>query len=157
LNTTLGTIVPGEYAITNINTGSRSISFAYTALNIGSTPVSTNVEFYTHRVIGSLTTARHFRTTGKTLMTVGDENGYVVGGLRRRDYIQGHIHNMGTFYVFSGFGGGSPAGTTPAGGFSPNTGVPENDGTNGVPRTAKTTQSASLGAYLYMWAGTYNP
>jgi hypothetical protein len=160
LTTTLGAIVPGEYQISNINAGSRTISFIFTAANISSTPVSTTVEFYTHRILGSSTTANHYRVTGRTLMTVGDENGYIIGGLRRRDTIQGHYHELS--------GNNQPLMTLPGASSSIGTGAftvdynshisaPITDGTNGTPRTAKTTQSASLGAYLYMWAGSYNP
>jgi hypothetical protein len=156
LTTTLGAIVPGEYQISNINAGSRTISFIFTAANISSTPVSTSVEFYTHRILGSSTTANHYRVTGRTLMTVGDENGYIVGGLRRRDYFQGHIHqlNMGD----GNYGGLFTYPLSAYAGYNSNTAAAiVTDGVNGTPRTSKTTQSASLGAYLYMWAGSYNP
>jgi hypothetical protein len=83
-----------------------------------------------------------------------------IGGLRRRDTIQGHYHELS--------GNNQPLMTLPGASSSIGTGAftvdynshisaPITDGTNGTPRTAKTTQSASLGAYLYMWAGSYNP
>jgi hypothetical protein len=69
-------------------------------------------------------------------------NGGHVGNVQL-DLMQGHIHNMGTFYVFSGFGGASPAGTTPASSFSQDTGGPLNDGTNGTPRVGNETRPVS--------------
>lgn len=63
-------------------------------------------------------------------------------GANRNDQLQGHIHSMGTFYAFSGFGGGSPAGTSPAGAFNPYTGGPESDGSNGAPRIGNETRPA---------------
>lgn len=157
LTTTLGVITAGEYQITNINAGARTISFAFTDANISSTLVSAGIEFYTHRILGSSTTANHYRITGRTLMTVGDENGYIVGGLRRRDYSQGHRHMVGRSFDFQRVGG-SPGGQPNSDYFDPGAGSdPISDGINGTPRLAKTTQSASLGAYLYMWAGSYIP
>lgn len=157
LTTTLGLIPSGEYQITNVNAGARTISFTFTSANVASTPVSTTVEFYTHRILGSSTTANHYRVTGRTLMTVGDENGYIVGGLRRRDFSQGHRHMFGESVDFQRVGG-SPGAQHVGGYKDPGPDAnPISDGTNGVPRIAKTTQSASLGAYLYMWAGSYNP
>jgi hypothetical protein len=55
-----------------------------------------------------------------------------------------HVHSMGTFYVFSGAGGGSPAGTTPAGSFSPNTSSPIDNG-SGTPRVGTETRPVSYG------------
>lgn len=156
LPSSLGGISSGEYLVTSINSGTRTITFASIGIDIPSTLSSISIEFYMHRVIGSLTTANHYRTTGRTLMTVGDENGYIIAGLRRRDFIQGHTHNT-TFYPFSGFGGGAPSGTTGGSAFYASTGGPENDGVNGVPRTAKNTQPNSLGAFLYIWGGKYVP
>lgn len=163
----LGSIDSGEYTLTGINTGTRTITFASSGIDIGSTPSSSSVEFYMHRILGSSTTAKHFRTTGRSLMTVGDANGYIVGGLRRRDTFQGHQHNQfekATVWDNFGYGSHVQSAMGYAGGGSvasvygqnePTYGPQITDGSNGTPRTAKNTQPNSLGAFLYIWGGKY--
>lgn len=158
LPATIGTITAGDYAITGINATSRTITFAFTASN-GSGAVTSSAEFYGFRIPGSTTSARLWSMRGKSLIGVGDSDGYFSsGGLRSRGYMQGHWHDMiddvsalttktpKTSNVSSGSNwanGGNPIGN------------PRTDGTNGTPRTRKETHSPSAGVLIYMHVGRF--
>lgn len=164
LPSSLGAISSGEYLVTSINSGTRTITFTSIGIDISSTLSSISIQFYMHRIIGSLTTANHYRTTGRSLMTVGDENGYIIGGLRRRDYFQGHYHSAtispSQIHQYNGIGSTTPTGIAAqlyVNDFVVTVGSPTTDNTNGSPRTAKNTQPNSLGAFLYIWGGKYVP
>lgn len=161
LDSAIGSITAGTYAITNVNASSRNISFAFTAAN-GSGAVTASVDFYAHRIPGSATTARVFSARGLTIHGANDGNGYfVAGGLRRRGYMQGHEHRI---YGSSGTAGADVV--LPILNFNRlqdadfNTGiVPGNSmveqGTNGTPRTGKETHSPALSVHLYIHGGRY--
>jgi hypothetical protein len=153
----IGDIAAGTYALTDVNAGARTVSFAYTAAN-NSGAVTASFEFYAYRIAGSTTTARIFSARGLSIMGVNDANGYFVsGGLRRRGYLQGHTHNIlgatspGTAAEmtaggqpvpqFSGSGGGDFGGVVR---------TVSNDGVSGTARYAKETNSPALSGHLYV-------
>jgi hypothetical protein len=144
--------VPAETrAITNINAGARTVSVAYTAAD-ASGAVSGDLRFYLHRVSGAVNQARIFQTVGRGFITAGDSAGEWIGGLRRRDRMQGHWH--GTQLLQTGTAFTSAAGSTLATG---STSDPITDGVNGTPRTGPTTDIRGLGVYAYIWARQYVP
>jgi hypothetical protein len=168
INTGFGSIPAGDYGITNINTGTRTITFSCTAANISSTPiVGVTCKFYPHRVSGSSTTARHLSIAGRTLVAQGDSDTEVFYGLRRRDRGQGHRHlDLGHTHSVTksnelggnqhpyNYGEYSNPGSTALG--YANIGDPSTDGSNGTPRTGKTTDPRALGAIPYIWGYTYS-
>lgn len=147
----------GDYAITAIDAGARTLSFSHSGSNIGSTGVSRTVEFYPHRIVGSTSTVRHFQMKGRTLVSVNDDDGEVIQGLRRRDRGQGHYHDV----QLSSSGGGIRA----PGNVATNDKTIFNsdgaattmvsNGTHGTPRFGKTTDPRGLGAVPYLWARRY--
>lgn len=151
LASAIGNITAGTYAISAISAGSRTISFAFTAAN-ASGSVTASVEFYAHRIAGSATTARVWTAKGMSIIGVNDANGYFVsGGLRRRDFMQGHIHSgsipiAGVAWATPGNSGLTNTGTI---------GTPITDGTNGTPRTGKTTHGPAIAAHIYIHGGRY--
>lgn len=169
INIGFGSIPAGDYGITNINTGTRTITFSYAAADISSTPVvGVTCKFYPHRVSGSSTTARHLSIAGRTLVAQADSDTEVFYGLRRRDRGQGHRHlDLGHTHSVTKsneLGGNqhpynpgeySNPGSTALG--YANIGDPSTDGSNGTPRTGKTTDPRALGAIPYVWAYTYIP
>lgn len=152
-----GDVPAGDYAITALDAGNRTISFAHAGSNIGATAVSATLSVYPHRIPGSATTARHYQIKGRTLVSINDDDGEVIIGLRRRDRTQGHLHGpfpgAAGYYVDGGdIGGNRAAGTSP---IASKTGPVISDGTNGTPRIGKTTDPRSLGAVPALWAGRY--
>lgn len=156
-----GSDVPaGDYAITALNAGARQISFNHTGSNIGSTSVTAVGEIWPHRIPGSTTTARHYQIKGRTLVSINDEDGDVIIGLRRRDRLQGHYHrnDIGTI---AAAGGPSMGAASMA--FCNNItdtsliAIREatTDGSNGSPRSGKTTDPRALGVVFAVWVGRY--
>ena len=86
--------------------------------------------------------------TGTTNRAAGkDASGNFYSGILgqyAQDKMQGHKHSVGTYYGGSGSGNaqGTPWNNLYA---TQYTGDPSNDGTNGIPRTAHTTEPQSLG------------
>lgn len=140
-----------DYAITAINGGTRAVSVS------GSPPAgSQTVLFYPHRIAGSTTTARLFRTSARSIVSGGDAAGTILPGLRRRDYVQAHWHdfNYGSTSGSAGKAIGSGGGSF----ILANTGSvgsAVSDGTHGTPRTGFNNEPRALGAYLYIWGGRY--
>lgn len=165
INTGFGSIPAGDYGITNIDTITRTITFSYTASNISSTPVvGITCKFYPHRIVGSLTTARHLTIAGRTLVTQGDSDTEVFYGLRRRDRFQGHWHDIVDSLGAVPVGvrgdvgtGGSGLAAVPNGAQRLEARLVKTDGINDAPRTGKTTDPRALGAIPYIWGYTYNP
>jgi hypothetical protein len=84
LASAIGDIAAGDYAITDVDAASRTISFTYTAAdNSGS--VTAVASFYRHRVAGSTTTARLFPVDGYAIMSEGSDR---VSGFRKLDQMQ---------------------------------------------------------------------
>lgn len=157
LPSAIGDIDAGEYAITNINTGTRTVSFVFNSGN-NSGSGSFVVNFYENRIPGSTTTARLYQATARSLVSANDADGEEIAGLRRRDRFQGHWHNL---QLYSN-------GTTPnaASGIPPygTAGVlvelnkvkdATTDGTNGTPRTGTTTDPRMLVGHMYIHGGEY--
>jgi len=171
LPSAIGDITAGEYAITNLDPAARTVSFAFTAGdNSGSG--SWTAEFYAHRIPGSSTTARVYERPAGVLVAANDADGECIAGLRRRDRGQGHGHIFdgsnttvdetitgGDIKVSTG-GGGTNRVVNISDGNTSLTGTmsidePDTDGTNGEPRTGKTTDPRAQVGHLYMWGKTY--
>lgn len=158
LASAIGSITAGDYAITGINTGTRTITFAFVASN-GSGAGAWTAEVYPFRVPGAATSARIFALQGRTLVAANDSAGEVVAGLRRRDRLQGHYHGRLAsglqFYVRVSSGGALSepgAGTTLR--TDATTGDPTADGSgNGIPRTGPTTDPRALGVHYFLHLG----
>ena len=90
----IGNILAGDYEITDISLTNRTISFACNEL-AGSGAVTSDVNFYSHRIVGSTTTARMFQTSGRGFFTAGN-NGDIeyIAGLRLRDSLKEHGHGI---------------------------------------------------------------
>lgn len=156
LPSAIGDITAGEYAITNVDPSTRKVSFAFTAGdNSGSG--SWTAEFYRHRIPGSSTTARVYERPAGVLVAANDGDGECIAGMRRRDRFQGHIPDpiaasgSVAMTLANGFAGGTSTGGVPG---APYNGL-KSDGTNGTPRTGKTTDPRSLVGHLYMWGTKY--
>lgn len=157
----------GTYQITSIaggESGPAQIKFVHSATPSG-TPKSENriVRFYPHRIqdsgqnadSNSVIKALHFAIQGRGFVTVMDTDSEWIGGLRRRDRLQGHYAQLAT-YDGTSFGSTNYiAGVAPVGiGNSVNI-ILSTDGLNGQPRLSKTTDSRGLGLYPYIWAKSY--
>lgn len=145
----------GDYAITALDAGARTISFSHTGSNVGTTAQTKTVELYPHRIPGSTTTARHYQIKGRTLVSTNDDDGEVIAGLRRRDRLQGFkVRSERDLIDYTPGTGGESVG----GGSLPRRQQDStiiSDGTNGTPRVGKTTDPRALGAVPALWAGQY--
>ncbi len=144
------TIAGTNYAITNINLVTRVVTVTGTPATGTQT-----AEFYPHAVPGSSTTAREFEVSGKTIISGNDPDGYFISGLRTRGFMQGHRHR---FQSATSSGSTDPRiaafGNDIIGLFADlNVLDPISDGTNGTPRTRKTTHSPAVSGMLYKWVG----
>lgn len=141
-----------DYAISSVTVVSRTIT-------VSGTPASGTQTacIYTYRVAGSVTTARLLKISGFVGVAAGDVDGEVIGGWRKMDRGQGHIHYV-IANSYSMSGSGTAYGLTTAGAEIPQAVVtyPKPDGSNGSPRTGKTSDPRTYGQYVYTWAGIYN-
>jgi hypothetical protein len=146
-----------DYRITNASATSTNFSLTSEPGNGTYT-----LKVYPYRVAGSSTTARLFKISGSALIAAGDASGEVVGGFRKMDRGQGHWHQA---YRTSAAGGSGSDQYSPDGTVDPITvpvdvntvRAPITDGTNGTPRTGKTTDPRTAGMNVYTWAGVYIP
>jgi hypothetical protein len=152
-----------DYAITAVNGGARTIT-------VSGSPAagSQTVLFFPHRIAGSTTTARLFRTSARAIVSGGDAAGTILPGLRRRDYSQAwqlggsKDKNYFSFLIadnqMEDSGGSANVGlqrmTTTAQGHANAVG-PKNDGTHNNIRNGFNNEPRSLGAYIYIWGGRY--
>jgi len=153
------TIAGANYAITGVSIGSRTIKLA-------SPPSDGAVSFtvHPHRIAGYTDRARLRRISGETLVAAGDITGeYVVGG-PAQDRGQRHIHWQGSqpYWSVVGRSNVDQADTGESGYRSAllykntynDTSIgPSTDGTNGTPRTGKTTNPRALGVAVYTHLG----
>ncbi len=140
-----------DYAITNVNT----VTGVVTVTGSPTTGSQTCI-LYTYRIAGSTTSVRLPRLSGFVGVTAYDYDGVFVGGWRKMDQTQGHWHDLRA--ITSAVNGGIGyigTGNTGSGGVSgyPGCGSPIADGTNGTPRTGKTTQPQTYALYPHTWAG----
>lgn len=144
------TLNGNDYAITNVNTVTPS-------LTVGSPPAdgAYTLEYYPSRIPGSTSSARTFKDTGRSLMSL--DGVALVPGTRRRDRMQGHGHairldaNAGSDTTMVG---STDYGTSYDKSTSGAASVIESDGTNGTPRTGSKTEPNSTTVYRAMWVGT---
>jgi hypothetical protein len=158
LGSAIGNITAGEYAITDIDPVTRTVTFA-AAVSDGSGSVTAVASFYSNRIPGSTTTARVYEDIGRAIMSAGDEDGEFIAGLRRRDQIQGHGHEIYLRNSLINWPGGSASGINNA---EPNIigdpdyiGDPVTDDTNGTPRIGDKTFGPATSSHRYIWGGTY--
>lgn len=145
------TVAGVEYNYTAVSAVNRQVT------TVGSPTSGTQtVSIYPFRIAGS-TGARLFKIAGFAPIAAGDAGIEVVGGFRRMDRGQGHWHEW-----FNTTGGGPSVGYTGTGsqaetslGALKYVRNPTTDGTNGTPRTGKTTDPRTAGLYFYSWGGRY--
>jgi len=118
------------------------------------------LKIFPYRIAGQPTKARLLKISGSALITAGDAGGEIVGGFRKMDRGQGHLHANA---IPTGNAGGAlnsmpsvGASNVISGNFG-NVGIPISDSTNGTPRTGKTTDPRTAGMNVYTWAGVYIP
>lgn len=146
------TVNGSDFPITAISTASR-----YVDVTGSPTTGSQTAIFYPYRC-GVATSIRLRKLSGFVQAVAGDYDGEVIDGLRTMDRGQGHKHNSANGTPSGGAQTNVPfttTSTTATGtyGYTIPTDVPLTDGTNGTPRTGKTTSPRSAGGYLYEWAG----
>jgi hypothetical protein len=146
-----------DYAISSVTVVSRQITVSGTPASGSQTAC-----IYTYRVAGSAITARLLKISGFVGVAAGDVDGEVIGGWRKMDRGQGHMHGSNTTLGPLTTSGGTGGADVSIGGghfyYNPPilTGSPTTDGSNGSPRTGKTTDPRTYGQYVYTWAGIYN-
>jgi len=138
-----------DYVITNAVPGTRVVTVT------GSPTTGTQTAIiYTYRIAGSPTSARLLRMTGFVGVAAGDAGGEVVGGFRKMDRGQNHWHlflGSSNLAIAGGAAGRAIDSAVTSTGVN-NVQNPMSDGTNGTPRTGKTTDPRTMGVYYYMWA-----
>jgi len=143
-----------DYAITAVNIGSRTITVSGSP-----TSGSQTVIFYPYRIAGSSTSVRLHRLSGFVPVASGDSDGVEIDGMRHMDAAQGHKHKVipagNTLALLNIAVGGSFNFTAGANSTSNviTIDVPTTDGSNGTPRTDKTTSPRSSARHCYTWAG----
>ncbi|RHX92004.1 hypothetical protein DLM75_01880 [Leptospira stimsonii] len=158
-----GIPINATLAITALSSASRTISFSCSAANSSGSLSGAKLRFYKHRLPdvspGSTLTnqVRHFAMQGRGFVSVMDFDSEWIGGLRRRDRFQGHWHTTigGDFmsqdittsrsYIQGGDFAGSSLGSEIVRDARP-------DGTNGTPRTGKTTDARGMSGFPYIFA-----
>jgi hypothetical protein len=149
------TVAGTEFPITNINTSTRVITVTGTP-----SAGSQTVEFYNYRITGSSTTARLFEIKGRGFIAPNDSSGRHQNGLRLRDRMQGHWHDIQGYASTGGSTAANAAVGTGSGSIRDPftdwiTKSARTDGTNGTPRTGPTTHGEGVSAHLYIWARSY--
>ncbi|RHX92003.1 hypothetical protein [Leptospira stimsonii] len=143
-------------AISGLSTSSRTISFTCATSNSSGSLSGVKIRFYKHRlpdsVAGTTITnqVRHFTMQGRGFVSVMDFDSEWIGGLRRRDRFQGHA--VSTKQVLNDTFAAGTYGYNAIwlGGYESLTLI--SDGTNGTPRTGKTTDSRGMSGFPYIFA-----
>lgn len=149
--------IQGSYSIpvtiggTDYTITSASASSSFTISGTIATGATT-MTVYPHRIVGSTTTAKVYKDTGRATLAMDGNRSLM--GFRRRDRMQGHLHthviNDGeTFAVHLSNGGGGGSNN-----YNQSSSSPVTDGTNGTPRTGPNTEPNSTTVYRAMWVGT---
>ncbi|MBE7439136.1 MAG: hypothetical protein HS115_11815 [Spirochaetales bacterium] len=160
LNEAVGSVPVGDYTPTEVDAVSRLIRFAYTTANDSGSPGGKTVSCYKHRVPGFTDRAYHYAVQGRVLVAAEDSDHEVFGGGRRRDRFQGHYHTLSNGTAVwrqpgsGGFGGMPPDSSNAT--YALTVAAPITDGTNGTPRTGKTTDPRAQGVYLYKYGRIFN-
>jgi len=147
------TILGVDYVISGASSGGRTIT------TVTNPPAGVQtVNLHPYRVAGAASTARLRRRDGLALVGAGDVDGEVVGGFRKMDRVHNHWHQ--NYQITT-----SGAGATGYANENKNVAVSLSassaaqarelisDGTNGTPRTGKTTDPRTAGQYIYTFAG----
>ena len=156
-----GSVPAGDYLVTGLSAGARTITFTCTTGNNSGGAFTAN--FYAYRIAGLTTSALVYRANGRTLANASDsdeETPYaqlneVIIGLRRRSRMQGHWHDFWEDTYNASSGASGVLANSGAGTLANRIKNPSTDGTNGTPRTGKTTEMRQLGAALFVWLGRY--
>jgi hypothetical protein len=150
----IGNIPAGTYALDAVDAVARTVTFDVTAAN-GSGSVTETAQFLIHAIEGS-SDARVFEYPAGVLAAANDGDGEAFAGLRRRDRMQGHWHELWVNSVANGVASGAGQGVR--GGlpvFSVTTEdfvqAPITDTVNGTPRNGLTTDPRSYVGKLYLW------
>ncbi len=145
-------------AITAFSSASRTISFSCTATNSSGSLSGVKIRFYKHRLPditpGTTITnqVRHFTVQGRGFVSVMDSDSDWIGGLRRRDRLHDHAHDLPQTVpnntTTSSTPGGGPywIGTTRI--YTTGGAVANN---NGSPRTGKTTDARGISGFPYIF------
>jgi hypothetical protein len=136
-----------DYPITAVSVGSATIT-------VTGTPASGSQTLYVYpmRIAGSTTSARLRSLAGFVPVPSGDGSMTIIAMAQLMDTIQGHNHQ-------GSYGNTSPGSTNNVqmsanfNGTQTLVGDPITDGTNGAPRTGKTTAPRTIGVNLYTWLG----
>lgn len=167
--------IQGSYSIpvtiggTDYTITSASASSSFTISGTIATGATT-MTVYPHRIVGSTTTAKVYKDTGRATLAMDGNRSLM--GFRRRDRMQGHWH-VANGSIMVGHQTSSNLNTGIAAGPSytkvgilsdsspqtPNNSInaPITDGTNGTPRTGLVTEPNSSTVFRYIWAQVYNP
>lgn len=154
--TALGAIPANDYVVTGYNSAARTVTFAYTNANIGSTASSVQCAFYPYRIPGSTTTARVTAVQGRALVGANDGLLENVAHGKRRGRFQGHRHLplAGTAFDENVGSGGELGGVgTVIETTSVTTGNPTTDTVNGTTRTGPETDVRNLAVHFYIGLG----
>lgn len=146
------TIAAVDYTITAVDAAARTITVSVNP------PAGAQVlSVFTYRVAGNANVARFLRIAGFVGVAAGDAGGEVVGGWRKMDRGQGHWHLSNSLIFTSTNGAFSIAGGVDDSAVTDAVRGATSDGTNGNPRTGKTTDPRTAGQYAYTWGGKYIP
>lgn len=157
LDSPIGNIPAGTYAITALDAVARTVTFSVTASD-GSGSVTATAKFPLHAIEGS-SDARVFERVAGVFESANDADGEAMAGLRRRDRLQGHSFGRiasETLRERTDVTAGAASKAT----LSDTSGsqlILTDDGTNGTPRTGPTTDPRAIVGHMYLWAIRYTP
>jgi len=140
-----------DYPIVGASVGGLTVTVTGTPTSGSQTCI-----LFTYRIAGSTSSVVLPRISGFGPVATYDYDGNFVHGWRKMDQGQGHYHQA--YYNNSnGYSSGSAfndfLGTGPGGSATTSVRSPITDGTNGTPRTGKTTDPRAYGLLPYTWAG----
>lgn len=139
------------YPITNLSIGSRYIDVT------GSPASVATASIMPYAIAGEPTKIRLRRLSGFVPVAGGESDGEVIISLAKMDRFMGHLHNRNPsgsqerYLTGSAGGAGYPADIY-AMAVGSSTGAAITDGSDGTPRTGKTTDPRGYGVAVYTWA-----